>query len=507
MNVLLLFAPSVYPESPPLGISLLKSYLQKDTDIYVQTQDLNVNYCDWTCNQSFQESETEAKEIRDSYSYLINKDLNLFSIKKFADRAIKFTSYWYKIYSQDEKELSSYIEGIKEEPPEVIRFLFKYVDISTVDYLGLSILSNNQFIFTIAIAKYAKSLKSDLPVIVGGAAIKDLIFIDKKPYCLYIDHIIKGEGEEQLKMLLKNPSILKVNDKEIEQYNYVKHLDLIPSPDYSDYDFSRYFSPLTVASLLTSRGCAWGKCAFCSHHNGYFKVRNRNITAVIDEIEMLKEKYKIFLFDIIDEFFTPAQLRKFSEEVLKREINIRFTFLARPIKNYSRELLELAYQAGNRFIFWGIESGSQEVLNLMNKGTKVSEIRKVLKDSFATGIKNCLYTFTGFPGESEFNVNETKQFLSEMSEYIYVIHTGRFTLQVGSHVEINANKYGLKKLPLGLLKPSPIAYIPFKRITGESEMAYKQRANKYDQFCYSLNQEKHVFGRMRRQLLLTTDLE
>ena len=87
----------------------------------------------------------------------------------------------------------------------------------------------------------------------------------------------------------------------------------------------------------------------------------------------------------------------------------------RPTINLTKDTLQLLYDSGLKLVIWGVESGNDRILKIIRKGTNVSDLKVVLKDSFDVGIKNVLYIMFGFPTETEEDIHDTLKFISEIS--------------------------------------------------------------------------------------------
>jgi radical SAM superfamily enzyme YgiQ (UPF0313 family) len=95
---------------------------------------------------------------------------------------------------------------------------------------------------------------------------------------------------------------------------------------------------------------------------------------------------------------------------------------------------------------WGIESGNDRILKLINKGTNKNDIEKVLTDSHTVRIKNVAYTIVGFPTETKEDFIDTIKFLKKNQENIDLVSVSVFGLQKGTVIYNNPNKFGITKI-------------------------------------------------------------
>jgi radical SAM superfamily enzyme YgiQ (UPF0313 family) len=103
------------------------------------------------------------------------------------------------------------------------------------------------------------------------------------------------------------------------------------------------------------------------------------------------------------------------------------------------------YKSGCRYIIWGVESGCQRILDLIDKGTVVEDISDVLTNSSLAGIKNHVFIIIGFPTETREELKQTLDFLYEHKDHIHAVHKGPFRLKIGSIVYENPEKFCITK--------------------------------------------------------------
>lgn len=195
------------------------------------------------------------------------------------------------------------------------------------------------------------------------------------------------------------------------------------APDFSDFYPEQYLSPQVIPTK-SSEGCFHAQCAFCTHHthNTY-----RELPLHLDG------QYLFFIDDMIP-------LRRLKEISARITPGTRWWAQLRP----SRDLVpELRNIRGLRSVAWGVESGSQRMLNRMRKGTKVEDIAAVLKEAKRLGIINTVYIMSGFPGETKEDFEKTIGFLRENDPYIDLVSTSFFGLQKGSYAYEHPEEFGI----------------------------------------------------------------
>lgn len=224
-----------------------------------------------------------------------------------------------------------------------------------------------------------------------------------------IDHFVRGEGELLFSQLLEN---IELNEPPLPQVlihdkNIRIDLDSMPIPDYRDFDISLY-EWKGVASEL-SRGCI-AKCQFCSETT-FWRYRGRLASNVLDEVEYNYRTFGIQTVWFIDSLVNGnlKELLAFAQGIIDRGIKIRWTGFARNDGRMTREYLKTLIDSGCSHLLIGVESGSQKVLDLIQKKVKVHEIEQNFRD---LAVLNAFYTagtswFVGFPGEEPVDFAQT----------------------------------------------------------------------------------------------------
>jgi hypothetical protein len=97
-------------------------------------------------------------------------------------------------------------------------------------------------------------------------------------------------------------------------------------------------------------------------------------------------------------------------------------------------------------VLYGLESGSQRVLDRMHKGTKLSTAERILREGARAGIWNHIFFFFGFPGETEQDARETIRFFRANRRVVHSVCTGTFLLERHAEVAADPSRYGIARL-------------------------------------------------------------
>lgn len=332
---------------------------------------------------------------------------------------------------------------------------------------GICLAFIDQLVASLTLARIIKQQRADATIVLGGPLIPYMADAIRNVPQFFdlIDFVVVGEGERPLLALLRElegtrrfdrvPSLIRRDGSEmcaqtppaapLSPREWPLPAFGLASGRLHDYWIGSFSLP-----YLTSRGCYWSKCTFCSINSTYGAlVRAKPIDVVVDELRTLKNTHHCDCFEFQDEAIAPGRVRQLSEALIAADLRIFWFTLARIEPQFSRETLRLAYRAGCRFISWGIESGSQRVLDRMQKHTHREEAMRVLRDSHEAGIWNNIFIMLGYPGESEADFQQTVDFIREASPWIHYLVFGTFRLEKCTPLFQNPEQFGIR------LKPYP----------------------------------------------------
>jgi radical SAM superfamily enzyme YgiQ (UPF0313 family) len=247
-------------------------------------------------------------------------------------------------------------------------------------------------------------------LVVGGSHTR----ATKEDLVIFGFDVVAGEGDSEAvaNIVMGSKDYVLVSDP-------VEDLDKLPFPDRSF--FNNYKGPIPV---MAHRGCPY-HCSFCSKILG--KVRMRSPENVVEELKEISNKYpdkdEIIFYD---ETFTLDYnwTTKLCELILNRNIrkNLRCSTRADKVEP---DLLNLMKSAGFTEICVGVESGSQKILDVLNKKVKVSQNTLARRFVREAGLKFKAYMMLGCPGETNETLEETKQWLIDNrpdSIGLYIFH-------------------------------------------------------------------------------------
>lgn len=329
--------------------------------------------------------------------------------------------------------------------------------------VGISVTYPSQIVPAFTLSKILKSSAPHLHINIGGAVInhmKDSI-LENPLFFQFADSFTIGEGETALLTLtqclqecreLENvPNLItKINGKPyFYNLHWHENINELPCPDFDGLDLKRYFSPEPVLLLSTARGCYYGKCAFCdvskNTRNIYRKMEDSQI---INNLRNLNKKYNVKRFFFSDDTMPPENMLLVAG-LVKNELNeVTWQSETRFEKILTPEFISNLKEGGCRQLIFGLESASQRVLDMMNKGSSIKNSIMIIESCFNNGISINLQTFIGFPTEIYEEAMETVDFLISNENKISSIGFGKFDLCKNTPVYNESSKYGIKNITI-----------------------------------------------------------
>ena len=259
------------------------------------------------------------------------------------------------------------------------------------------------------------------------------------------DVVIDGIADETIIKVLDNinrdlsivPNIMYKKNKEIivtEKKKIINRYDKLDYPLREFLDIDKYMDTRTI---ITSRGCI-GRCSFCTTPTFFGNWSGKSANKVVDEIEYLINNYHTKKIIFLDDNMTVNKTRVINicKEIEKRHLKCLFGCLS-SINCYDKELFELMYKVGFRWIHFGIETGSERILKLMNKEMDFNYIKQVIIEVKEIGFRVRNSFILDYPGTTKEDVSKTRELIKSLEPHELRLHY--LAYRVGTPV-FNENK-------------------------------------------------------------------
>jgi len=242
------------------------------------------------------------------------------------------------------------------------------------------------------------------------------------------DFAVIGEGEQTMTELAENIkagspffdgiagiAFMNGNGELIttKERTKLKEVDELPLPNRAAIDMPAYldvwkkYHKKGTISVSTQRGCPY-TCRWCSTAVYGQSYRRRSAAAVVDELIHLKETYNPDALWFVDDVFTVSHkwLNAFNEEVNKRNAVIPFECITRADR-LNPEVIAALKSSGCYRVWIGAESGSQKIIDAMDRRVDVNKVRDMIVEAQKQGIEAGTFIMLGYPGETEEDIEET----------------------------------------------------------------------------------------------------
>jgi len=476
MNLSLIIAPYFLRHLrllPPYGVSCLAAYLTQHGHI-VTVHDLAI----------------EEK--------LFQKDINSIFKKKLFNAL-----YQYLVHDKKHPVIDALTQKMS-----------RFITCNDQDLFGFSILSSWGLPATLLLAKEIKR-KTRKPIVFGGPVMTeyacssdreklDLLFRDYP----FIDYVIYGDGGVSLLQLIEHTqgkrriedshNIIYRNEQSysINERTFFPLHD-VPLPDYSVISLDRYRmlqqeqadkniiginSAVQLPYQLT-RGCPH-QCSFCNYHVIDPYVETKPYSLVLQELRILKELYGTNHF-----YFCECKINisyEYINTLCDHFINVGLLlqwFSSASITACDYTVLQKMKQAGCYGLAFGVESGSNKMLRVMNKDTSVMEVSSVLKMAHDVGIKTIVSFITGFVGETEDDLEQTCTFIKQNVDNIDKVIIHKFMLVPDSPLARQPEFYGLKNIFYDYHFPVGYQHMSFDEQGG---LTWKKKVRQQERFYKQL---------------------
>lgn len=453
-KILLALLPFWTPQIPPLGISCLKSFLQSHHG-QVKTVDVNV--------------EETLRALYDKYFEILRECVSESKRGNFYNIGHEVLQNHMMAHLNYENE-REYIELVKIlikqtffiDPHEQVvlrlndvlndlyrwlrRYFLDLLDKEKPSVLGLSVykgtLPASLFAF-----KLTREAYPHIQTVMGGAVFAQTLgpgtenfdyFLEKTKN--YIDKIIIGEGELLFLKLLQgelpqSQRVFTLKDLEGEMLD----LSSAAVPDFSD--LNRRFYP--NLAYYSSRSCPY-QCTFCTETIYWGKYRKKNTSKIIDDLSTLYNENKFQLFLMCDSLLNPV-ITGMAAELAANDLSIYWDGYLRVDKHSCNADMAVLWRRGGFYrARLGVESGSQRILDQMDKRISIDQIKTSLANLAKSGIKTTTYWIVGYPGETEEDFQQTLDLIEELRDDIYEAECNPFgfyvTGQVNSSQWVDKNK-------------------------------------------------------------------
>lgn len=338
-------------------------------------------------------------------------------------------------------------------------------ELSKTDMFGISVVYDHQLVHSLHFARMLKRLWPEKKVVLGGTAISQLYKYLKvkhriKLFFKLCDAMVIGEGESALCEIVRlrgefSAGVRISNTITYDSYRDELEIPVIKYEDVSslgpplyDYRWDLYLSPERGINYSPTRGCYWNRCTFCDYGLNFEKPtspwRERRLEQVIEDLRSARDRFGVRYVYLAVDVMAPSYMEKMADAIIKEGIEIRWSSEIRLEKAFKKEKVAKIAASGAISLSFGMESGNQRVLDLIDKGTKLEYMSEAMRNFAEAGVAVQLMAFTGFPTETVAEAEETRQFIRNNEPWWSAGGLGQFLLTGTAIIARQPEKFGIR---------------------------------------------------------------
>ena len=334
---------------------------------------------------------------------------------------------------------------------------------TSIHTVGVSIPVGPQLAPALILARYFKTLRPDLAIILGGSTISLMTLADVEKILVCnpaVDAVVRCDGERPLEALLeqrragsweptKVPGVsCRVGTRIIHRPPEAgPELDFIPYAEYDSQLLSHLAKP--EIGIVQSRGCYWGKCAYCDYielYKGSPPLRTRTPNSFVDEMEYQVQKHGVHQFSVITEAIAPASAGKISKLILQRGLRVKWHSFAMIDRRFTPDVFETMVRAGCEFLVIGVETMTNRVLNFMMKAATEEDNIKFLLNAKASGLDLKVNLIPNLPSTTYQEAMDSLAAFRELQECFNYVSIFPFEATRSSRIGCEPERFGLRSV-------------------------------------------------------------
>lgn len=282
-------------------------------------------------------------------------------------------------------------------------------------WIGISLNYLSQALESFALAGFLRQEYPSYNIVIGGGLITSWLRSPgwSNPFGTLFDHMVAGKGERPLLQLLQPPTL--------GAPPFLDH----QAPDYHGLPLADYLAPVLILPYSASRGCYWNRCSFCPEKAEGSPYQGVASDQAMADLSHLVDTFRPSLIHFLDNAVAPSLMKK----LIAKPPGPDWYGFARVITEFCDPYFcQDLRTSGCVLLKLGIESGSQKILDSMDKGINLQMVTKALDNLRLAGIATYVYLLFGTPAESLLEARETLEFTVHNAAAITYLNLAIFNL-------------------------------------------------------------------------------
>ncbi|MBN1685197.1 MAG: radical SAM protein [Spirochaetales bacterium] len=322
------------------------------------------------------------------------------------------------------------------------------------DVVGFSVAFTGQLQSAFSFAYTLRRMMPDMYLTAGGPALTQLLAhrgAAGEGFLGPFDSIVLFEGETAL-LQIAEALASGLRPAGIITGSNNGDLGRLPFPDYEGLPLDLYLSPEPVLPVDFTRGCYWGRCAFCHYgltSSGTAPYRERPHRETAAALHASALRYGSRIFYLSGDTVSPAALEHLFLSAKTAGLpngSIRWASDIRAESSLTADRISFLKESGALAFSFGVESGSDTILRRMNKGLDRQTMQAVIRRVSEAGIAAEIMCFYGFPGETFAEAMETVELVNELDGLMSLFMFGEFSLSRGSAVAAHPESFDIEEV-------------------------------------------------------------
>ncbi|MCA8922566.1 MAG: B12-binding domain-containing radical SAM protein [Planctomycetes bacterium] len=333
--------------------------------------------------------------------------------------------------------------------------------------IGISMTYFSQVVPGFTLLRLIRERLPEIPVVLGGAYLTavegqvpaipprvvpaDAIILHDGEQALtaWIAHTLEGQGSLEAVpncYLPQGEGFTRVGERSLIHTD----LDTLPVPMWTldGLQLDRYLVPQYPIPLPLSRGCYWGRCAFCNIScQTVATYRTRPVAKAIADMRAAIAETGSNWFDFPVDSYRPAELHELALAIIDAGLEVEWGAEVLLDAGFKDEVIADLAKSGCRTLRFGLESACIETLKAMIKPTRPKHAKRILTTCKANGIQTAVMLIAGFPTETQSQLMRTYDWLIENADVIDFLTIHQYSLVPGSPMGQDPDKWGLYVLP------------------------------------------------------------
>ncbi len=387
-----------------------------------------------------------------NYSHIIQDKASSYFLPGIADYRSNTNN---PIFNINIKELLFFLNSNLIPSKEFYNMEIEKIIKKEPEIVGISINYQDSFLPGLYIA-YQLKQKTNIHINIGGDFFSRYYKIIENIYDffnLFFDTVSIGNNTQTVLDLVKYikneisidnvSNILYIgNKKELKRSNSQKIIPInkLPFESFTGYPFGKYFTPETCLPIVASTSCYWHQCNFCECYNKKYSTKTPQ--KIVEELEYLYKKYNTKYFYFWDNALHPNILLEVADLIIQKKLDIKYSIYARFEKEFNLKLLKKLKKSGCININFGLDTASEKLLKIINKGINLETVENILKNCYKIGIINLVYLILGHSEETSEDLKIDLQFIKKNKKFIdnLAVAPEVFFIE-GSKIYSERNKY------------------------------------------------------------------